>query len=270
MPLPILSHPVADLLRYFEKTQRMFVEHLAEPVQLNCATAYSNKALSSVWNANHVRDAALSDGINPDDAFREVEEHFKAAGTRCAFWAINTSAPTAHTDPIIAELTARNYKPTHEEVLYLRQLPSLANDSIPGCKIIPARASYRHARQLAEEAVRELWGDNDQLVEARLLHLDDPHWDALLVLDDIRAIGGIAVHAVGEIGRIEHVYVVPSHRRRGIARVLMHRALEICARSLFKHVFLSTTQDNAPALNLYGSLGFERVGQSTTYRAPSC
>lgn len=268
MPLPILSVPLDDLLRYYEKTQRMYVEHLAEPVQLDCATAYSNKALPDVWNANHVRDAALSGGVSAEDAVRDVESHFAQAGTRCAYWSMNVSAKEEQTAPLVEWLLSRGYRREADVVMYLRQLPAISLAGVDGCRIIPARASYRHARQLAEENVREAWSGLDQLVEARLAHLDDPHWDGLLVLHDQQAVGTIGVLAVGEIGRIENLYVSSSHRRRGIARALMHRALEICARSLFKHVFISTTADNAAALDLYAKLGFITVGESVRYQAP--
>ena len=42
-----------------------------------------------------------------------------------------------------------------------------------------------------------------------------------------------------DLGRIEPLYVAESSRRQGLGRTMMSRALEICARSLFKHVFLS-------------------------------
>src|SRR5438067_1819420 len=84
----------------------------------------------------------------------------------------------------------------------------------------------------------------EHLVEAAMAHLDDPHYDALLALKDGQAVAKVGVLAVGEIGRIEPMFVAESSRRQGIGRAMMLRALEICARSLFKHVFLSCMPDN--------------------------
>jgi ribosomal-protein-alanine N-acetyltransferase len=98
-----------------------------------------------------------------------------------------------------------------------------------------------------------------------MMHLDDPHWDALLALKDGTAVATLGVLAVGEIGRIEQVFVSPEHRRRGIGRTMMSRALEICARSLFKHVFLSCDGDNTPAIALYKELGFTKIGEIVSY-----
>jgi ribosomal protein S18 acetylase RimI-like enzyme len=46
---------------------------------------------------------------------------------------------------------------------------------------------------------------------------------------------------------------------------MMSRALEICARSLFKHVSLSCDGDNTPAIALYKELGFTKIGEIVSY-----
>jgi ribosomal protein S18 acetylase RimI-like enzyme len=101
-----------------------------------------------------------------------------------------------------------------------------------------------------------------------MLDLDDPHWDAILALVGQAVAGHVGVLAVGEIGRIETLLVSEKFRRRGIGRTLMSRALEICARSLFKHIFVLCRADNAPAQALYAHLGFRKVGEYVEYRAP--
>jgi ribosomal protein S18 acetylase RimI-like enzyme len=131
-------------------------------------------------------------------------------------------------------------------------------------KIIPSRASFRHARQLAEEGA-EVWHE-PSLADAAMMHLDDPHWDSLIALRDGEAVAHIAVLAVGEIGRIDDVYVAKGFRRLGIGRTMMSRALEICARSLFKHVMLMVNPTNESAIKLYQSVGFKKVGEVTAYR----
>ena len=101
-----------------------------------------------------------------------------------------------------------------------------------------------------------------------MLHLDDPHWDALLALRDGQPVAHIGVLAVGEIGRIQGVYVAKSHRGRGLGSLMMSRVLEICARSLFKHVMLSVSPSNAAAIELYRRFGFQKIGQITSYLLP--
>ena len=128
----------------------------------------------------------------------------------------------------------------------------------------PRRAAFRHACALAEEAAAR-WNE-PQVAEAQMRHLDDPHCDALLAMRDGRAVGRITVMAVGEIGRIEQVYVAGEVRRQRIGRLLIARAMEIWRCSLFRHVLLSVAADNAPAISLYGAFGFRRIGEAVTFR----
>ena len=82
-------------------------------------------------------------------------------------------------------------------------------------------------------------------------------------------LGLAAVLTVGELGCIETLFVHPARRGQGIGRTLMSRALEICARALFRHVFIAVDPANAPAVGLYEKVGFRRVGAFVAYREPA-
>jgi ribosomal protein S18 acetylase RimI-like enzyme len=148
--------------------------------------------------------------------------------------------------------------------MYLAGRPA-AIEEVSGLTVIPARASFRHARQLLVEWTSHF---HPQLPELLMLNLEDPQTDALIALKDGTPVAFVAVLPVGEIGCIEDIFVSAPFRGQGIGRTMMSRALEICARSLFKHVFLSCESTNAPAISLYHKVGFERIGAYTTYRAP--
>jgi len=166
-------------------------------------------------------------------------------------------------------LRARGFAPDPIDIMYLRRRLSGAGiGAADKLQVIPARASYRHAEAIARENVEELWPGLEQLVQARIRRLDDGHFEAMLALENGRAIAGLGILTVGEIGRIENVYVSKDWRRQGIGRLMMIRALDSCARSLFKHVFLSVDPTNAPAIALYQSLGFERIGQMICWKFP--
>src|SRR5687767_6669459 len=104
MPLPILQARAepsdADLIRLFHRTDAAWTQHLGEGEQLDVGTAYSNPALPTIYNANNVRDAALPPGTTPAQALAEVDAHYAARGTRCAYWILNPSADPAHTRPL--------------------------------------------------------------------------------------------------------------------------------------------------------------------------
>src|ERR1019366_4331107 len=121
-------------------------------------------------------------------------------------------------------------------------------------------------RALAEEdAVR--W-NAPELADAAMLHLDDPRYEAMIALKDGRAAGVAGGQIIGEMGGIQEVFVSEDFRRQGIGRTLMARALEICVRSLLRHILLWVDPENAPARALYHSLGFEKIGELVMYSRP--
>src|SRR5262249_7307490 len=147
--------------------------------------------------------------------------------------------------------------------------------------IIPARASFRHVRELLDEAAQKYFpevppvpspavdtaGESGatQLAEAGMLHLDDPHTHALIALRDGHAAASIPVLSVGDVGAIEELFVSAPFRNQGVGRTMMSRALEICARSQFRHVFVEVDPDNTPARHLYESCGFRKIGEIVSF-----
>ena len=162
-------------------------------------------------------------------------------------------------------LLSRGYQAMQSDIMVLGQIGTIVVPEIAGVKIIPARASFRHTRQLFEEYAAD---KTPQLAEASMMHLDDPHWDSLLAIKEGEPLAHMGALAVGEIGRIESVYVAKAHRGKGLATLMMARVLEICARSLFKHVMLSVLPKNEVAIGLYQKFGFRRIGQITNYLRP--
>jgi ribosomal protein S18 acetylase RimI-like enzyme len=256
------------LVRLFHKTEARWNEHLAEPHPLDVGTAYANPELADWAVASHMRDVALPAGMSPAEAVAQVEAHFASVGLRCGCWIMNPSAPEAQNRPLIDHLLAGGLAACRDDILYLRRMPTETIVEPAGVRFIPARASYRHLQELMVEKAAEQWDGSAAFVGAAMRHLDDPHVDAVFALEGQRPVAYAAVMAVGELGRIEGVYVAKDLRGRGIGRALMGRALEVCARSLFKHVFLSVDPANEAAQRLYRGLGFEKVGDLVTYEAP--
>ncbi len=78
----------------------------------------------------------------------------------------------------------------------------------------------------------------------------------------------MGVLAAGDVGRVDRLFLVPAPRRQGVGAVRLERALEICARSLFRHVLLAAAPGDAAAAGLAGRYGFRKVGTVVQYRAP--
>jgi len=272
MSLPILktttdASPEA-LLRYFHQTELQWTRHTSQEAQLDVGVALHNAELRRTYAANRVLDAAVPEDLSPAEAVRLADEHFAEVGSTCWQWVVNPSATSQRTRPLVEHLTSLGWSRDACDVMYVDRMPT-APITIPsdhGLTIIPARASYKHARQLYEEAAAD-WA-TPELADADMLHLDDPHVDALLALKDGRAVAHVGVLAAGEIGRIESVYVTKPMRGRGVGTLMISRAMEICARSLFKHILLGVAPDKANAIAVYQKFGFRRVGQFIAYQRP--
>lgn len=270
MPLPILNSRSApspsDLVRLFHQTENRWCQHLGEEEQLDVGTAYANPQLQRVYDANKVTDVALPEEMAPEEAIEQVRAHFAGRAVECYSWTMNPSAPESRAKPIAELLVAQGHRAESTNLMVLDRIPPIHIPEIPGLKIIPARASFKHARMLFEENAAR-W-DEPQVAEANMLHLDDPHWDALLALKDGHPVAHVGVLAVGEVGRIDNVYVAEAHRGKGLGLLMVSRALEICARSVFKHVLLTVGPKNSAAFALYSKVGFRKVADITAYFAP--
>jgi GNAT superfamily N-acetyltransferase len=271
MSLPILKTAVQatpeSLIRFFHQTELQWTRHLSEETQLDFGTALHNTQLQCTYMANRMFDVALPPGCTAEQAMAEVTAHYAAVAAPCWQWVMNPSAKPEQTAPMIDLLTARAYTPEATDIMHLERLSVRALDEkASGLTIIPARASFRHTRILHEEAARK-W-DAPELADAAMMHLDDPHYDALLALKNGEPAAHIGVLAMGEVGLVEEVFVMAALRRTGIGRVMLNRAMEICARSLFKHVLLAVAPDNAGAIQLYQSFGFRKIGQFVAYQKP--
>lgn len=272
MQLPVV-HATSDasaetLVRYFHQTQAHWSAHMAEADELDFGTAWVNPQLGRVYMANRVLDAALPEGMSAAQAMDVADAHYAARGAACWQWVMNPSMPESQTAPLTELLHQRGFVRISTDIMHLGRLPSapIAGAQQP-LQIIPARASVRHARQLYEEMCQR-WNE-PQLVEATMLHLDDPHYDALIALRDGRAIAHVGVLAMGEVGLVEDVFVTEPARRQHVGTTMVSRALEICARSLFKHILLGVMPDNAPAISLYSKFGFQKTGQWLEYQKRS-
>ncbi len=262
MSLPILTvrnEPSReDLVRFYHRAMLHWTRHLAEESPLDFGVAMHNAEMNRVHDANRMLDAIVPEGVGVEEVVNEANAFFAERQTHCWSWVINPSAPPERADPLADHLAALGYSRESTDILHLANAPARI-DEVAGLTIIPARASFRHSRALAEEASMR-WNE-PQLVEASMLHLDDSHVDALVALKEGAAAGQCRVLAMGEIGLIEDVFVSAPFRRQGIGRTLLSRALEICARSLFRHVLIGVAPDNAAAQSLYKRVGFQKIGE---------
>lgn len=83
--------------------------------------------------------------------------------------------------------------------------------------------------------------------------------------DDNNAVGYMGVQIFSGEGYVTNVATLPQYRRQGIAKQLIHRALK----NNMEFLSLEVRQSNFSAIQLYKSLGFEKVGvRPKFYRCP--
>ncbi|HWP39502.1 MAG TPA: GNAT family N-acetyltransferase, partial [Tepidisphaeraceae bacterium] len=231
-------------------------------------TMWINPQLARIRQANRMFDVALPQDMAPLQAFEAATTEYQSLNCTCWQWVMNPSATQQQTQPMIEFLLSAGYVARVTDILHLDQIPPWPQArTAEQLTIIPARASFRHARILHEQRTAALCSE-PQLADAAMLHLDDPHYDALLALKQGTAVAHVGVLAMGEIGVIQELYVAPAFREQHIGTSMMWRALEICGRSLFRHVFAGVDPDDAIAQHLLAKLGFRRVGQFIAYEKP--
>lgn len=249
-------------MRLFLQTESRWSEHLGEKQAFDFGVGYLNPRLGDVLEANCMRDVALPPGVEPVAVHQCVEQHFQSRQARCIAWTMNIAADPSCTIPMADYLLEQGYHPSTAEVMLLEQVPNLPQVET-GLTIIPARAAYRQTRVLFEQCAKQ-W-NSPNIAEAAMLHLDDPHYDALLALRGREPVAHAGVLTVGELGRIDDVYVAEAHRRQGIGKLMIARVIEICARAMLRQVMLAVLPANTAAIGLYQQFGFRKIGQFTSF-----
>jgi GNAT superfamily N-acetyltransferase len=120
-------------------------------------------------------------------------------------------------------------------------------------QLTPLFDEYRaHYGETPFPARTTAWLD-DQLTAGRLTaFLDDPRGFITVTIQP-------ASLRLSTAWMIRDLYVDPAYRRRGVARALLTHVITAARSAGALRVSLQTETDNAAALALYASLGFERV-----------
>jgi ribosomal-protein-alanine N-acetyltransferase len=83
-------------------------------------------------------------------------------------------------------------------------------------------------------------------------------------VDGVIAVYGVLVLGVGE-AQILNVSVVPGQRRRGFAKALLGRFLDLAEAKGAEQIFLEVRESNAAAIALYRAAGFREIARRKAY-----
>lgn len=96
----------------------------------------------------------------------------------------------------------------------------------------------------------------------------NPGMMALIAEQDRKAIGMLLLRQAADEAEIITLGVLPSHRRKGVARMLLHEGIALLRQHHIKRLFLEVNTTNDAALGLYRKAGFEKTGRRRGYYAP--
>jgi [ribosomal protein S18]-alanine N-acetyltransferase len=96
--------------------------------------------------------------------------------------------------------------------------------------------------------------------------IDRPGLELMVVEDRAEGIVGYAVlWCILDQGELANVAITPRLRGKGLGRLLMTRVIEVARTRGVEALYLEVRVSNAPAADLYQSLGFTEVGVRKGY-----
>lgn len=121
------------------------------------------------------------------------------------------------------------------------------------------------AHSLEVELFPDAWSQEQFLSE--LAHVPQTRW-YVVAADEQGLLGYIGLRAIAPEGDVQTIAVAPRAQGRGVGRQLLDALLVEAAERHCSQVFLEVRADNAPAIALYQSRGFESTGLRRGYYGP--
>ena len=95
--------------------------------------------------------------------------------------------------------------------------------------------------------------------------LNNPAAVYRVILFEEKPVAYMGMWLVADEGQITNVAVHPDHRRQGLAKQLIKTFIDIARLEHLSLLTLEVRAGNQPAINLYQSFGFRRVGLRRNY-----
>lgn len=244
---------VGSLLR----TTQAYCGELCEKETLEYGIAYYNRRFAALAEANQFREVLIEDAARIPEAFEQTESWFRQRRIFCHRWAPAGGRGTEE----LADFLARQGFHTRRYVAM--SLARWVDQETPEqVRILPARAmrdAYRetflHTDGSKSPATRE------QLAEASLERLDDPHLDMVLALWDKKPVGRCGLYQVGDIARVMSVCVSPAFARRGVKEALLAHVLALAKRLTMRVVLTQIDETDRAGRAFLNEAGFVCDGE---------
>lgn len=147
--------------------------------------------------------------------------------------------------------------------------PRGVRDDLP---IVPARSAFDLLKQFMHDYARahgEPAMVATQRAAAARLMLDEPAVDALLALENKRAVGVAYLVKAGQLGFLYDLLVLPDQRGRGVAGTLLAAAFDLAQRSRYLHVTILRDAHCPQWRAFLTRSGFARIAEHEYFDRPT-
>lgn len=255
-------HDPIDALSAVRRSSQVYYAQLSEQVPLSCGVAFICPQYPNYSGGNQLREAIIPAGKSPAEACDEVQSFYADLNLHCFRWAPAAEQPV---EPLEAFLTSRGYSPIRNLALsWTREVDIPTN---PNVRLLPARAMRKSLRKLILRDYAYTPPVREMIADVAIDRLDNPQYDMFVAMLDDRPAGHGGLLQVGEIGRIENIFVAEDSRRQGVGLSIMSHLLALGRRLALRITCLETEETNLPAQSLYARCGFEPGGAFTEFIA---
>jgi ribosomal protein S18 acetylase RimI-like enzyme len=257
-----VSTPI-EAIAAAHRSAQVYYEQITEQTALSAGVAFTCPEYPTLDEGNQFREVILPRDGSLADVHAEVTDFFDRHGLRCYRWVPAAGTPI---EPLEAFLLERGYTLHRSQCMVLtRDVDVPASDDV---RILPARAMRQALRVLRMADTRYDPAMRAILADSRNERLDDPSYDQVVAMIDKQPAGTGVLMQVGDIGRVENVFVAERFRRRGVARSIMSHLLTLNRRLALRITVLEVDEGNIPALALYRQCGFDPAGPRVEFIAP--
>jgi GNAT superfamily N-acetyltransferase len=235
-----------------EFLRTMIVKTVDEVRPISEGLVVVTPSLPAVWTANQLR---LTDAPDFQALLDLADEQLAEFGYRHIAIEDQAAGPELET-----AFRAAGWKVDRELVMVLGEAPDRAADMTAVTEASEDEVMELMARWFDEDPEPGGRGEHEQLVAytRREAHV---HGDRML---GVRSADGLLVaitrlRSDGSTAQVEDVYTVPEARRRGFARALVSRAVELAREAGAELTFITADDEDWPKL-LYGRIGFRPAG----------
>jgi GNAT superfamily N-acetyltransferase len=250
-----------EALSAIRRSSQAHCEQISQGVALTCGVAYYSTRFPQVPSVNQVRDVFLPDRASPQSVYDEVRAFYSEKGLRCGCWVPAFEHPV---EPLGQLLSERGYRAVRMQVML--SVHSFEPASGPGAptggaiRILPARAVRAMYREIILSDLRYEPRLREAMADVAGERMDDPQYDMYVATLDGQPAGHGGLFQVGDIGRVEELFVVEAYRGKRVGSALLAYLVTMSRRLALRTTVLEV-EAGSPAGRLCGRFGFEPAAE---------